>query len=348
MQKNNKVKNNVLNKPFKHDKSRYDVIEKNGWILIRFQKHSILRQDLVRGGIELIPKVLWGVNKKGEYKEDKKGYWYKNCPTPNDIKLRSLNDSIWFQKKRSNNKKVSFQMRNYYSKLLQKIKSDGLSYDDCLNELSIAKEWLTKLRPYTCLSHFIIDRIIDEYYTILKKFVPQKLLVNYFISLFLIRSPKRKYYQQLASIIPPVMLYDYFREALIENYKERLAKANIIPIKTMHDFVFPPPSLPSKISQLNFNKKRPLLPKQIRILLKKQNVQTQKTVSRYSILLPQIINLTEEHAYTYRTFMISINHILEKIAIHLIKNHQIKTIDSVVNYTVNEIIAKSKCPIKTK
>ncbi|MDD5567172.1 MAG: hypothetical protein PHH01_03165 [Patescibacteria group bacterium] len=329
-------------RPYRYDLPRYQSIRKGEWILIRSERHSIIRQDLVKQGVESLPRVLWEGTKKGEYKENAQGYWYKNCPSPEDIKKRVLNNKKWFTAKTLERKKYFFELRSYLRKLLPKIKSGKLTSKQCLDELITAKAWMTKTRPYANMSQLIIDRVIDEYFNKLSAIVTLKTLILYFLSLFLTRVSRSRsqYYRNMAPAIPSIMIYSYFKDALKEDYEDKITKAGIISIRRIHDFKFPPPPLIEEIKELNFDKKRIGLPIEISEILKKKKRRTNGVIRRYSEILPQLINMSEETSYTYRTYMICVNHLLEKIAIFLVVNYQIKNIPEILNYSLQQIIKK--------
>ena len=69
------------------------------WLLIRPRRHSVLRATMAREAVRDAGRVLWQSRHPVDYREDGRGYWYKDFLTPAQLLDRAQRHPSWFKRR---------------------------------------------------------------------------------------------------------------------------------------------------------------------------------------------------------------------------------------------------------
>lgn len=281
------------------------------WLLVRPRTYCPLKVDLIKEGVEKTPKVLWGSKQEGQFKQTKKGYWYKNYPEPKIMLRRIITNPAWFKKTILKRKKIFSKLKFFIAKTSKKIEKP-LALSEYIEILKHGKKFLTEVRPYTDLTQLTIDELERQFY---------KKIVHYF---------------------PLVVAVKYFDKLTRSYYTRKIIKTKTPLPARRYDFILPAPKLEKFIKlAINYNKKIHLNEEE-KFYLGKIPPKMRKKIMNFSKILPLLTELSEETTYNIIILMNRLNYVIEKIARKLKIAKKIKSEKEILYLTLNEIGSLSK------
>ncbi len=297
----------TLNTPRRRRRSvtKFRHLKEGRWLLLRPRQHSMMRNSLVEDGIKSIPRVLWGVKLTGGYRQDARGYWYKNHPTPRAIVNRVMTEPRWLERKLQERAKVFQSVDRYLKSLLPPLRR-GVSVKRAARFLGRGRIILGNMRPYTNLTQIANDEI----------------------ELRLSRA---------LSALSQAEVVACFSALTKTSFMEAVRQRRIILRPRIHAFRFPSPSVPLFIPLRQRHKKRVVFPPAIRAWIKQQPVKQQAHINQLATLMAMFSELSELSAYYYTVMMDCVNILLEVVAIFLVKRGQLALKDEIFNMHIDDV-----------
>ncbi len=278
------------------------------WLLFRPRRHSVLRASLAREAVRNNGKILWGSKMPVDYREDGRGYWYKNFLTPEQLLDKTIKNSAWFKQKLSERRRAITAVQHYVKRAQQHLRRNRLTQAELATLLAAGRQAFIKIRPYTDLTNCLVDEQLRRF----REFLQADGLP-----------------EQVAMAVSIATHSRYF---------ETLVARGVVPPRRHHEFTFPlellpPIFLPPVSLALRFTKLPPALGLMYQLTTSERRAECLKHLQ----LTALVSDISEEGDYTYRLLTNTFNYLLQEIAKALQRRRLIHRAPELLNMSIDEL-----------
>ena len=262
----------------------------------------------IKDGCELTSKVLFENERSLSMLDEKKRLWISDFPTPQILRRKVLNDVDWFFKKIKEREKVFNQVKNPFTKLSKKLKETQIA--ELIKELEGWRTYNTLMFPYMWLVGLIDEMLSNEF----KNFL-------------------------IDTDIPVELTNKYLFSILRSNYAKSVLNKGII-LTNKKEFTFPSGESFFIESKIDYNLFSDLDCRILKLVLQ-TNIHQRWTLAerflRYRLVVPIVSQTHEEDYYTWKSYQVYTNKILEVVAQYLKEKRKLRYVGDIVNYSIEEI-----------
>lgn len=280
----------------------------NGWLLVRPRRHSVLRSSMAREAVRLGDRVLMGGRALVEYREDGRGYWYKNFPAPIQLLDRALKHPAWFRQKLAERRRAIAATQRYIRTAKRVLEHKKTTPRQLFQLLEKGRETFKTIRPYTDFTNFIMDEELRRF----KAFLQQDFLPD-----------------QVAMAVSIATHSRYFEELIAHG---------VTPPRRTHEFIFPVELLPAVfLPPLGFRVHNSKLPPALAVMYQLAPKEKQAECLKHLQWTALASDLSEESDYTYRLLTNVFNYFLQEIARLFQRRGLIRRPGEILDVSIDEL-----------
>ncbi|MBT4735544.1 MAG: hypothetical protein HOO10_11170 [Candidatus Marinimicrobia bacterium] len=308
------------------------------WIHIRHYQYTSLKTSIIIDGLIEAPALVWGIKRAGRYKEDSKGTWYMNYPSVDEMAKKILNNDLWFKKKIKEKEQVYKYFLEEVNILITEIKEiKKLTPTISIKKLKQGRDLCTAFFPYLEFIRIPTEKIVLDYYNLLKTFLSEK-QVSYLVRSFFYKDKaNREYFSHLASFLPPVLLKEFFIELYRVDIDYQISKKGFKTMGKIYDFEFPPQAVQLIPESLLRSSHKVIIPKRLRKYFNYQDKGIKTKVQSYHKVLPKLLDSRVQSKYLYRSFKTVMNHHICCIGAYLRSKGKVKKMEDILEMNISDI-----------